>query len=184
MSEICNHGRNLMTFSPLKPARMGSSACEYEFHIRHSWSLDALLHIGALCADAATSLSAPQQAELRERMGWSEKTYEDFISIGFHSGLQWNDVYPCLPPSLSVLALVAMLPWEQVEKAIREGVIHPHMHMRALTKWLEAQELAKRKKRRPKRSRSLSKGVANECVAGTQSKCAPHGHSMVSPNVP
>ena len=98
----------------------------YAAAISAAWnkSVESILEVARLCAEADKQLSAGQKAELLEQLPFEAPTFSKLVKIGNDARLRSDDMRSRLPPSYSIMYEVALCSGSQLEHAIESGALH------------------------------------------------------------
>ena len=148
-----------VNFSPVKLRWTCTSSRNYAHLIRNTQSLDAFLHVSAICADASSRLPESAQAKLIEELQCSPSIFSQYVKIGQDKRLWSQEVYPHLPAVFGALHCITAFSSAQIEKSIREGVIHPRLNFHDLVHWMKREGITRPRSPRRKQRRFHQAGI-------------------------
>jgi hypothetical protein len=119
-------------------AKLPTSVKSYADRIRTHWHRAAasIMEVARLCADANNRLSAPNKKELVKVLPFSSPTFSKLAQIGDDPRLQTQRVQKLLPPSYSIIYSVGQLDDNELEAAIKEGIVTPTLKRSDLDEWM------------------------------------------------
>lgn len=133
-------------------AKLPTSVKSYADRIRTHWHRAAasIMEVAHLCAEANNRLSAPNKKELVKVLPFSGPTFSKLAQIGNDRRLQSNRVQKLLPPSYSIIYSVGQLDDNELEAAIKEGIVTPTLRRSDLDDWLKTKKFRVRAVQPPK----------------------------------
>jgi hypothetical protein len=120
-----------------------SPARSYAARIVNSWrhAADAMMEVAQLCCEASERLTASEKKQLIKRLPFKEATFSKFVQIGKDARLQKLHARRLLPPHYTIAYPLTRLTDEQLQTAVKQGVINPDMKRADLQGWLKAHRL-------------------------------------------
>jgi hypothetical protein len=116
-----------------------TSVRTYADRIRTHWyrATASIMEVARLCAEANKRLSPAGKKELVNVLPFSGPTFSKLAQIGDDRRLQSSRVQKLLPPSYSIIYSVGQLEDDELQSAIRDGIISPTLKRSDLDEWLE-----------------------------------------------
>jgi hypothetical protein len=128
-----------------EPARIAdaSPARSYAARIVNSWrhAADGMMEVARLCSEASERLTVSEKKQLIKRLPFKEPTFSKFVQIGKDARLQRLHARRLLPPHYTIACPLTRLTDEQLQTAVKQGVINPDMKRAELQSWLKARQL-------------------------------------------
>lgn len=121
-----------VNFPPGKdePARIADTtpARSYAARIVNSWrhAPDGMMEVARLGSEASERLTVSEK-QLIKRLPFKEPTFSKFVQIGKDARLQRLHARRLLPPHYTIAYPLTRLTDEQMQTAVKQGVINPDM---------------------------------------------------------
>src|SRR5262245_59847242 len=106
-----------------------SPARSYAARIINSWrhAADGMMEVARLCFEASERLTVSEKKHLIGRLPFKEPTFSKFLQIGKDARLHKLHARRLLPPHYTIAYPLTRLTDEQLETAVKQGVINPDM---------------------------------------------------------
>jgi hypothetical protein len=106
-----------------------SPARSYAARIVNSWrhAADGMMEVARLCSEASERLAVSEKKQLIKRLPFKEPTFSKFVRIGKDARLQRLHARRLLPPHYTIAYPLTRLTDEQLQTAVKQGVINPDM---------------------------------------------------------
>jgi hypothetical protein len=104
-----------------------SPARRYAARIVNSWrhAADGMMEVARLCSEASERLTVSEKKQLFKRLPFKEPTFSKFVHIGKDARLQRLHAQRLLPPHYTIAYPLTRLTDEQLQTAVKQGVINP-----------------------------------------------------------
>jgi hypothetical protein len=120
-----------------------SPARSYAARIINSWrhAAHGMMAVARLCSEASERLTVSEKKQLIKRLPFKEATFSKFVQIGKDARLHRLHARRLLPPHYTIAYPLTRLTDEQLDSAVKQGVINPDMKRADLQGWLKARRL-------------------------------------------
>jgi hypothetical protein len=114
----------------------------YAVAIAQAWqkTVDAILEVSKICADADDTLDLLQRMQLIARLPFGRTMFCKLVAIGRTATLHNPDVVGFLPPSWTILDLARKLTPAELDDAISKRVLRPNSTRAELQRWMSNPE--------------------------------------------
>ena len=112
----------------------------YATRISDGWrrATQGVMDVARVCFEASEHLTASQKKELVQQLPFKQPAFSKLSQIGKDTRLHAPEVVRLLPPHYSIVYLLTKLTDDELESAVKEGVINPDMKRAELQKWLSS----------------------------------------------
>ena len=109
----------------------------YATRIGDGWrrATQGVMDVARVCFEASERLTVSQKKELVQQLPFKEPTFSKLGRIGKDTRLHAPEVERLLPPHYSIVYLLTKLTDDELEAAVKEGVLNPDMKRADLQKW-------------------------------------------------
>jgi hypothetical protein len=110
----------------------------YAVAIAQAWqkTVDAILEVSKVCADADATLDYPQRMRLITRLPFGRTMFCKLVAIGRTATLHNPEIASCLPPNWTILDLARKLTPAELDDAISKRVLSPNSSRAELKRWM------------------------------------------------
>ena len=114
----------------------------YAVAIAQAWqnTVDAILEVSKVCADADATLDYPQRMRLITRLPFGRTMFCKLVAIGRTATLHNPEIASCLPPNWTILDLARKLTPAELDDAISKRVLSPNSSRAELKRWMSDPE--------------------------------------------
>ena len=103
-------------------------------------TVDAILEVSKVCADADATLDYPQRMQLITRLPFGRTMFCKLVAIGRTATLHNPEIASCLPPNWTILDLARKLTPAELDDAISKRVLSPNSSRAELKRWMSDPE--------------------------------------------
>jgi hypothetical protein len=109
----------------------------YATRIGDGWrrATQGVMDVARVCFEASERLTVSQKKELVQQLPFKEAAFSKLGRIGKDTRLHAPEVERLLPPHYSIVYLLTKLTDDELEAAVKEGVLNPDMKRADLQKW-------------------------------------------------